>query len=53
MGISPVGHSWEELRDEFLTSEERAECGRAVAALGELLDALGRDYHARGVRRRL
>ena len=37
--ISPIGHSWEELRGEFLTPEEREECEQAVTALGELLDA--------------
>lgn len=37
--ISPIGHSWEELRNEFLTPEEREECEQAVTALGELLDA--------------
>ena len=37
--MSSVGYTWQELRDEFLTPEEREECEQAVTALGELLDA--------------
>jgi len=38
--ISPIGSSWEELRLELMTPEERAESDAKVKALGELLDAL-------------
>ena len=38
--ISPIGSSWEELRLELMTPEERAESDAKVKALSELLDAL-------------
>ena len=38
--ISPIGHSWEEVRLELMTPEELAESDAKVKALGELLDAL-------------
>ena len=38
--MNDIGHTWQELRDEFLTPEERAVCDANVKALGGLLDAL-------------
>ena len=41
--ISPIGSSWEDVREEFMsvfTPEERAQMDANVKALGDLLDAL-------------
>lgn len=37
--ISPIGDSWDELRETLLTPEERAETDIKVALLGEIIKA--------------
>ena len=42
--ISPVGHSWEEVRREIFTPGEIALCDYQVALTGELLKARDAGY---------
>ena len=37
--ISPIGDSWDDLRNELFTPEEIAECDIKIALLGEIINA--------------